>query len=69
MICPYNRSAEIQVLQTYQTEEDGENFCQQVTRTTFTRLSCPKEAAPSGRTGAAAMRRWTRRTSENNRIR
>lgn len=44
MICPYNRKQEMLVLQWNQESDGEENTnCQQLQRTEYTMLECPKE--------------------------
>lgn len=46
MICPYNRRMETQVVQTtYTYDENGNNdSVQQITRTRFEMIECPRDA-------------------------
>lgn len=47
MICPYNRRVETQILQWVQSnpaqEDEKDTDCEQIQRTVFTMLDCPRE--------------------------
>ena len=54
MICPYNRKSETQVLQWVQEEAvdaTGSTQCQQITKTSFEMMECPKEGCAAWQEG------------------